>query len=109
MDLRELGNDAKILIHVIDEFLDIHRHFAGEQKLLFVELPGHFFLERLMEKLSEDDDEGEDDEERQDDYRGSQELFLLEGADKALKHEVIYCQWRAKVKEEKDVISVLGF
>lgn len=70
-DIGEPGNDVDVPVHMFDKALDVHRHFAGEQQLLFVELPGHFLLERLMEKLSEDDDEGKHDEEGQDDYGGS--------------------------------------
>jgi hypothetical protein len=85
---------------VVYEALDVHRYFTGEQQLLLIELFGHFLLKGLVEKLPEYDDERQYNEESQNERRGSKELFLLERANKALKHEVIYCQKRGKVKGE---------
>jgi hypothetical protein len=49
----------------------------GKEELLLVELIGHFFLERLVKELTEDDDEGEDDQKGQNDPRGHEELLLF--------------------------------
>ncbi len=102
IDLGELRNDAEVLVDMVDKAFDVHGHFTGEQQLLSVELARHFFLKRLVEKLSENDDERKHDENGQDEHGGSKYLLLFEDADKTLQHAILYFTKRRNVKQLKE-------
>ena len=91
----------------VDETLDIYGDLPGQQELLLVELFGHLLLERLVEELAKENDERENDEEREDEDRRREQLFFPERPDNTLKHEVIYCQKRGKVKESLACVAFL--
>jgi hypothetical protein len=86
---------------VVEEAFYVQRNFAGQQELLAIELSGHFFLERFMKELAEDNDDGQHEEERQDKRHGGEQLFLAQRAEKALKHGLMYFQRRGNVKRLK--------
>jgi len=90
VDLRKLGNDAKIFVHMINERFNVLCDFPGEQKLLLVELPCHLFLERLMKELSENDNQGKHKEKCQDKGRRREQLFLFKELNYPLKHGIMY-------------------
>jgi hypothetical protein len=77
---------------MVDEAFYVHCHFARQQELLLVELSGHFFLERLVKELSENDNKRKYEQKRQDDYRGGYKFFLFEDVNDTLNHELIYIE-----------------